>query len=805
MRHLLVHFFLSISFLLLTFNLNAQSNLVAGTVSTSEGPLGLATIVLHDNTDSTIARAAVSNDDGEFTFSKVDTGYYFIRVDYLGMQAYSSAAFYAGDHKVSLPNIGLIASATDLEAVVVKAKAPLIEVLADKTVFNVQNSLVSTGTDALELLRKAPGVILDNNANIILEGRTGVQIYINNKPSVLSGDDLTNYLRTLRSDDIEAIEIITQPSSRYDAAGNAGIINIRLKKDKRMGTNGTFSAGIARGKNTRYNTSLSLNNRTKKTNAFGTYSNSFGETWSFMYLDRIQQGVRYDSETETLSDRASHNVKTGFDFFPNQKNTFGVLFNANFSDGESLGETVTPIIPSQNTEAEQILLAQNQNTNKNYNINSNLNYRYADTTGQELLIDVDYGRYERDRTNYQPNEYVFAENGTPIFERNFRMITPTTIDLFSAKMDYIRNLLGGKIGMGIKYSNVQTSNDFQFFDVENNIDVLNIERSNEFDYTENINAAYINFDKKWKKWNLQLGFRAEQTISEGLLTSSQNNEDDQVKRNYLNLFPSGGLTYNLDYNHSFALRYSRRIQRPNYRSLNPFQSQVDELTFSKGNPFLQPQYTENIKLSHTYKYSLNTSISYSYVKDFFAQITDTIGSTRNFLQTQNIADKKVWNLGVGSPVPVSKWWDIYVSINAFYASYTGTDEKFNAVDQTTFSLYAQHTFTLPASVKLQVSGWFSSPSIWGGTYQTKSMGSLDLAVQKKFLDDRLSVRLSATDVLFTSFWRADMRFGDLYIDGRGGWESQQVRLNISYAFGSNKIKKARNRKTGAESETSRIK
>ncbi|MEM9930319.1 MAG: outer membrane beta-barrel family protein, partial [Bacteroidota bacterium] len=255
---------------------------------------------------------------------------------------------------------------------------------------------------------------------------------------------------------------------------------------------------------------------------------------------------------------------------------------------------------------------------------------------------------------------------------------------------------------------------------------------------------------------------------------------------------------------SWALNYSRRIARPNYNSLNPFESQIDELSFQKGNPFLQPQYTDNIKLSHTYKYRLTTSIGYSYISDFFAQITDTLGTDRNFLITRNIANQEVWNLSVSYPFTAAKWWSVYLSLNGYHSSYEGQDDKFVAIDQTTFSFYAQNTFTLPRGFRFEVSGWFSSPSVWGGTYITNSMGSLDLGLQKKFLDDKLSVRLSANDVLFTSRWFADMQFGDLFIDGTGGWESRRVQLNFSYNFGNQEVKNARRRKTGLEDEDGRV-
>ncbi|MEM9848395.1 MAG: outer membrane beta-barrel family protein, partial [Bacteroidota bacterium] len=711
---------ITLTFLLTSLLSIAQSGQINGAVLSAEGPLSFANVILRDAQDSSMVKAAVTDERGNYTFTNIPYEKYYVETSFVGLNGYQSEVFTLNTNSYRIAPIVLEASSAALDAITVTAKRPIIEVLADKTVFNVENTLSSAGTDAFELLRKAPGVIIDNNNNIILEGKAGVQIYINNKLSPLSGEDLSNYLRSLQASDIEAIEIITQPSSKYDAAGNAGIINIRLKKDKRMGTNGTIAAGIAQGRNTRYNSSVSLNNRSAKGNLFGTYSNNIGETWSFIYLDRIQQGVRYDSETETLSDRNTQNVKVGYDFFPSSQHTIGVLFNGNFYNGTSNGVTNTPIIPLVGGTPEQILIANNESQSDNYNVLGNINYRFADTSGYELLVDVDYGRYNRERTSFQPNRYVNPITDATLFERNFSMNTPIDIDIFTVKADYAQPLLGGTLGLGVKYANIRTNNIFQFYDVEENQEILNEERSNQFEYIENINAAYFNFNKKWSKWNLQLGLRAEQTISEGILTSTQVNADDQVNRNYLDWFPSGGLTFTPNYQSSWALTYSRRIQRPNYQSLNPFENQLDELSFSRGNPFLQPQYTSNIKLSHTYKYRLTTSVSYSYIQDFFAQITDTLGATRNFLITRNIANREVWNLGISYPFDATKWWSVYFSLNAFHASYEGTDEKFQAIDQSTLSFYAQNNFTLPAGFKLEISGWFSSPSVWGGTYQTKS-------------------------------------------------------------------------------------
>ncbi len=782
--------------------LNAQIGQIKGMVSDEKEPLSFTTIILKSAADSSMVKAEITSDNGSFVFSNITFTKYFVEVSYVGMKDFSSDIFELNQGILVLPKIILRPNSNEMQEIEVVARRPMIEVQADKTVFNVENTLNSTGTNGFELLRKAPGVIIDNNNNIILEGKTGVQIFINGKPSPLAGEDLTNFLSTLQSSDIDKIEIITQPSSKYDAAGNAGIINIQLKKDKRLGTNGTVSAGYAYGKNGRANSSISLNNQTKTSNFFGSYNNSFGETFDFMNLDRIQNNVRYDSKTENLRNSTSNNFRVGFDFFSKTNHTFGILLNGNFYDVTRNGETTTPIIPQNSGELVQVLAARTVSENESVNLAGNLNYKFADTSGHELLIDLDYGKYERTRTSFQPNTY-FDPTGEILSVADYRMLTPINIDIITAKADYSQKFFGGKLSFGGKYSIVKTDNTFNFFNVFSGEDVLNSERSNTFEYTENINAAYFNFYQKINKWTLQAGLRMEQTISEGNLISTQINSDDNVKRNYYDWFPSGGITYAPTYKNSWALNYSRRIQRPNYASLNPFEYQLDELSFSKGNPFLQPQYTNNIKLSHTYKYRLTTSLSYSRINDFFANVTETQGETQNFLITRNIANQEVWNIGISLPVDLNKWWSVYASVNAYHSSYQGNDDKFVSVDQTTVSLYAQNSFILPKDFRLEISGWFSSPSVWGGTYLTKSMGSLDIAIQKKFLNDRLSLRVAASDILFTSFWRADMRFGDLYIDGSGGWESRQVKVNLSYRFGRNEIRKNRNRKTGLEEEGKR--
>lgn len=773
-----------------------------GTIQDEEGqPIEAAVISLLNATNKQFLKAALSNESGSFELS-VKEGTYLIKISFLGLKEYVKSTVINGNK--NLGKIVLVPAAENLDEVVIKTEKPMVQVMADKTVFNVQNTINAAGDSGFDLLRKAPGIIVDNNDNVIVEGKTGVLFYIDGKPSVLRGQDLVNYLKTIQSSDIESIEIITQPSSKYDAEGNAGIVNIVLKRDKSLGTNGTVGSGFTYGDFARYNNSLSFNNRNKKTSLYGTFSNRVGRSFSFINLFRTQSNTIFDARTETESYNNSNNARFGFDYYVNKKSTFGIIVSGNFNNGDSDSDSRTPIIPVGNATPNQVLVAGSDTNSDVSNLYGNINYKYNDKKGYSLNIDLDYGRYNSDRTNLQPNTYFNGDESLILSEVINYMVTPITINLLTSKIDYEQNLGKGKLGLGVKFSNINTENQFDFFDRVNGQDIINLDRTNNFVYDEQISAAYVNYSRKYKKLTIQAGLRMEHTSSDGQLTSSQVNNDDRVKRNYTDWFPSGGLTYQANQNNSLALVYSRRIQRPNYQSLNPFEYKIDELSFSKGNPFLQPQYTDNIRFSHTYKYTLTTSISYSFIKDYSARITEAVGTNQNFLIARNVANQRVVNLGLSYPTRFNKWWSVYVSVNAFRSMFEATNEDFNAISRNTLSFYAQNTFKLPNKWRAEVSGWYSSPSIWGGTYETRSLGSLNLAVQKKFMNDKMTLRLAVNDVLFTSPWRGDTRFGDLTIAGDGGSDSRQFRINLTYNFGRNEIRKARKRDTGIEDEKDRI-
>ena len=791
--------------LILFANYSFSQHHVKGLVKSEAGlPAQSAVISMFQVNDSIFIKASITKEDGRFEVNNIPNGTYYLNITSLGFEDYDSEPFSVENQDVELQDIILREQTENLSEVTIKVEKPMVEVMADKTIFNVQKSLTVSGDSALEMLRKAPGVIIDNSNNIIVEGKSGVLIYIDGKPAALRGTDLVNYLQTIQATNLDTVEIITQPSSKYDAEGTAGIININFKRDKSLGFNGNISSGLTVGDFARYNNSINFNNRAKKTSVYGSYSNRIGKNTAFMDLNRTQNGNNFNAMTDSEFDFNDNNLRLGLDYFVSKKSTLGILLTGNFSNNTSFTNSRTPITPQGENNPNQILVASNLVDWNTSNLYGNFNYQLKFNTETSLNVDVDYGKYNQSRNNLQPNAYYNGDESEILSQSTNYMDTPIKIDIFTSKFDFEHPVLKGKISLGAKYSNIVTDNQFDFYNRIDGEDIINEDRTNTFNYDESILASYFNFNRKFEKVNIQFGLRMEKTFSDGQLMSLQENQNNRVKREYTDWFPSAGLTYQINQKNTLALNYSKRIQRPNYQSLNPFEFQSDELSFYKGNAFLQPQYIDNLKLSHTYNYRLTTSLSYSFIEDFSAQVTEAVGDDKNFLSPRNVANQKIINLGVTYPTRFNKWWDIFFSINAYRSIYVATDEDFLGTKQNTFSLYAQNTFKVIKGFTAELSGYYSSPSVWGGTYQTESLGFLNIAIQKKFLDDRLTARLGFNDIFFTLPWRGTTQFGDLRIVGTGGSDSRQFQFNLSYNFGRNEVKSERKRKTSIEDEKGRI-
>lgn len=790
-----------------TLLIKSQSTISGKVIDANGEAVAFANAVLYLAADSQMMKAEITDMDGIFKMSGLSQGDYNLKISFVGYTTYESETFSLSDNSTkAFDNIQLQTDENVLDAVEITTERALIEVQPDKTVFNVEGSVNATGNTALELLRKAPGVMVDNNDNIILLGKSGTQIYIDGKPSPLGGADLAMLLRSMQSSEIEAIEIITNPSSKYDAEGDAGIINIRLKKDKRFGGNANINLGYNQGFYAKYNGTVNMNYRNKFVNLFGMYSVNTGTWRNYMNFDKYMDELNTFTNSINKHSGPYNSYKFGSDFFLNKFNTLGFIVDGSFNNTKNTSTSVVNIFDASTNDPVSNLDASSESNGNQVNLHTNLNYRFDNLDGNTWNIDGDYGNYDNTNNAYQPNTYYDPIADTIIEENIYTSQAPTLINLYSANVDHERNLGSGKLGAGIKFSYVTTDNTYDYYEVINDVEILDVNRSNNFVYEENINAAYVNYAFAVKKFNISLGLRAEQTNSIGTLTSLVETEDDTVKRQYLDFFPSGGVSYSINQKNALRLNYSRRIQRPNYQDLNPFEFKMNELSYRKGNPFLQPQYTQSIQLTHTYNYSLSTTLRYSYTTDFFSSVSDTAADGAGYIQTLNIGTQQVFGLNVSYPFSITKWWSTYTNAGVFSLHNEGviSDDRPIDLQQTTFNLYHQSTFNVTDKFSLELSGWFNSPSVWGAVFQTAANWSVDAGAQYKVFKERGNIKVAYTDLFNTAPWQAKQDIEGLYMDVVGGWESQQVRISFSYLFGNDQVKAFRNRKTGIDDEKNRI-
>jgi iron complex outermembrane recepter protein len=784
---------------------------IKGSIRQPDGkPAEYATLTLRKAADSTVVKGGLAGDDGRYEIANVAAGRFFVQATLVGFAATDSEVFDFDGKSHEVAGIQLAEASAALQQVTVTARKPTVEVKADKTILNVEGTVNSTGLNALELLRKAPGVTVDNNENLNIRGKNAVKVMIDGRETPLDGDNLAALLKGMQASDIANIEIISNPSAKYDAAGNAGIINIRLKKNRAFGTNGSVGGEAIYGESLKGGMNLSLNNRAKKTNVFGSYNNHYGRWHNTNNFVREQNGTAFDQVSKQINDNKWNSARAGVDFFLNDRHTLGVLVNGNFDDGDNFSKSTTSIRSLNENTPYQQLLAENNSLDRNFNYNTNLNYRFADTSGHSLNVDLDWGTYTIRAESAQPNYYRTPDGSTELFNRIFALNTPTDIDIYTAKADYEQRLWKGTLGLGTKYADVSTDNTFNQFRIESNQSTLDSTVSNRFLYQERTYAGYVNYNRAFgKKLNVQAGLRLETTDYSGDLRTL-NNTDTMIAKTYTKLFPSAAVTYTFTDKVGLNMTYSRRIDRPSYQNLNPFEYRIDELTFARGNEQLRPQFTNSFELSPTYQGYPVVTLGYSRTNDVFTQVlawnTDRPNAT--FITRENIADQENLSASLNFPTPFAKWYEGFVSITVFHSRFSADFERLGfdieEVKFTSGNLYAEQTIKFPHQISMEVSGWYNLPGYWG-TLRSNAQGMLNVGFQKKIMDGNGTIRLRFGDVLGTAQWRGDNVFTPgLRMSASGRWEARTVTLGFNYRFGSNEVKAARQRRTGLEDEKNRV-
>ena len=696
--------------------------------------------------------------------------------------------------------------AQKLNEVVVKSKRPVIEMLADKMVLNVQNDITAAGGTLFEVLQKAPGVSITNDEVINLAGKLGVNILIDGRPTQMIGKDLANYLKSTPASVVDKIEIIMNPSAKYDAQGNAGIINIRLKKNIAKGTNGNITAAYTQNNHGNYNLSGNINHRQGKWNWYGNLAarkskqNTDGAINRFVNVN----GVEKIFENKTVDHDPSTNIsfQTGADYYLDKKNTFGFIVKGTEYRSELYTPGATFINANSSTDSSLRTLNDNHQSNSRYNFN--LNYKYEDTLGNELNVDADYTSFNNTSRGLVTTDLLDKQNIQYGYTANDQDVR-TQIKIYSIKTDYSKSFkkIHAKIETGIKFNAVQTDNDLKALLWDVNRFNADTGRTNRFNYTETMYAAYASFNQKIKKWEYQLGIRAEQSVIRGISTNLKNIILHYPDTSYFNLFPTAFIRYTINANNNIGVSYGRRINRPTFQDLNPFEYIYDNYSKEKGNPYLLPEFSNNVELSYSYHGQVNIALGYSRTSNSFQSISTLIGQVTEE-SNYNIGKEQRLYMSLNINVPVTKWWDSYFNLTPFYKAYKGAIPE-GKLDNTTWGMswYTNQAFTLPKKWKVQVSSWGNLPTL-DGIYKTRGLGSLDAGAGKLMINDKLNFRLLVSDIFNTQRWRQQADFGDVHFNYYRKWESRGVRIQLTWKLGKTNFK-LRDRELGAQDEINRIK
>ena len=787
------------------------AHLIGSVVNETGKPADYATVSLLSQKDSAVVKGGLSDEKGNYTFN-VKPGNYIVKVTMIGYQKGLSQPVAVSSTNVSVPLIKMLPASKTLQTVSISGTRPLIERRIDRTVMNVENSVLAAGNSAMEILERAPGVTVDKDDNISLKGKQGVTVMINDKLTYLSSAQLATLLRSTDGNTIQSVEIITNPSAKYDAAGNSGIINIKLKKNKQSGTNGSITQTIARGNYFRDNSSLSLNHKEGDFNFFANLSRGDNKRVNKIDIQRNVTGggttTYFDQHTEMYNTNHYNNYRVGADWDMTKKNTLGFVASGYYNPEVDTNTNHT------NLGAQPGIYNSYQNTfsgiRQSYkNFAFNLNDRWQiDTAGQSLSVDVDYSKF-RNNSVAQYDTYYYNNNGssagTPQMLRNQ---TPSVIDIKTAKADYTLPLTKTlKLETGAKFSDVKTDNDLaaQRNSVTGYINDATL--TNHFIYDEKIDAGYMNLSKTYKNTSIQAGLRAEYTKSQGdLVTTNQ-----IVDRSYLNFFPSLFINQTLGKKNELGFNYSRRIDRPGYDNLNPFVYFLDQYTYSQGNPFLKPQYTDSYELNYTYNHTINVTLGYSRTTDVITQLllTDTIKKA-TFQTELNLRVQNSYNLNINSPYTISKWWTGNINLTAFYLGFKSNGQQSGNLSsgnindgKLAYQIKATQTFALAKNFKAELMGDYQSSLVYG-YFHIKPQYSVDAGLSHSFAEKKLNVKLSVSDIFNIRTQGVTSVSQGNIINIQQKNETRVGRLTLTYNFGNNKIK-ARDHQTGADAEKNRVK
>jgi len=797
-----------------TFAHAQSSGTIQGTVNEAvDKPFDYATVSLFRLPDSVLVKTNFTEKDGKFSFINIAAGRYQVRVTAIGFESFRSGELTLNAaENLNIPLIMLVAGSQGLKQVDIVSQKAFIERKIDRTVVNVDALISNAGSTALDVLEKSPGITVDQNGTISLKGKQGAVIFIDDKPTYLSGADLQSYLQSLPASALEQVEIMTNPPAKYDAAGNAGVINIKTKKGKVKGFNGALNLALTQGQLTRSNNSLNFNYRNNKLNLFGTFSHNLNNSFSDLTIMRRYKNT--DESTKSIFDQHSYfkrhgttwNAKVGADYYATEKTTWGVVVTGMARNSKQVNDNTSNLLNAAQ-QLDSVIVAKNTDVIDYKNGGINLNFRHQfDKNGHELTFDADYLNYTNQTDQVYDNFSYFPDRSIKAQDRLSGSL-PATVNIYSLKTDYSLPLASNwKFGAGAKASFIKTDNTVDYFNTVNSLTKPDYEKSNHFIYRENINAGYLNLSREGKRLSVQLGLRLENTLSDGHQYGNAVKPDSAFRRNYTGLFPTAYLSYKLDSmsNNQIGINYGRRIDRPYYQDLNPFLSPLDKFTYYVGNPFLRPAYTNSIELSHTYKNMITTTLSYSSTRDEVNETIEILNGTY-YSRPGNIGTSTLKSVSIDGSKDITKWLNAHIftqvaethSVSDFYTGPLDTKGVF---------YYIGATFQLkfPADWSAELAGSYQSKVV-NAQFIAGAVKQVRVAFMKK-LSASTSLKLNVNDIFYSrvnsgiinNLALTDASYRNLS-------DSRFATLSLNYRFGKSIANLRTHEAAGARDEQSRVK
>jgi hypothetical protein len=792
-----------------TLRAQSSSRIKGQVVDVEKKPVVSASVALLLMRDSGLVKITITDEQGYFELEHIKPDAYVIKVTNVGFSNYSTGPVEvtAQDSSITLPAVQLERSGGQgLTGVTVTTSRSYIERKIDRTVVNVEALISNSGANALEVLEKLPGVMVGLNGGVSLKGKQGVVVLIDDKPTHLSGNELASYLRSLPSSVLDKIELMPNPPAKYDAAGNAGVINIRMKKVTTRGFNGSLTSSYGQGKYARFTNSVNFNYRYNKINLFGNLSYLVNNSYQELDLERFYRnsaGMLTSAFTQNsyfVTSQRTFNRRLGFDYSASAKTTWGVLLSGFVKPFTQTADNKS-YMSGAHGQVDSVIFAHNREEIEWRNGGVNLNFRHKiNNEGREISIDADHIRYSAQ------SDQSFINN---VFDpqlslKNSNQIIgslPSDIHIFSAKSDYSQPLSNGmQMTAGLKWSLVETDNEANYFNRIGSSDFIDADKSNHFLYSEKISAAYMSMNREGERISMQIGLRLENTSANG----HQIKKDSVFNRNYTQLFPTAFFSYKLDTNgiNQFNLTYGRRISRPNYQDLNPFLFPIDKFSYLAGNPFLKPQFSHNIELAHMYKDKFTTTLMYSHTKDLMFETVEQSGNI--FIsRTGNIGAKV--NIGITSDIKINAGKHLTAFV---YSELINSKFRGNLYGQvldnniTTWLVSFNNQFKLNKGWSAELSAFYRSKQL-NGQFINDPVGQMSAGVQKKVLQNRGTVKVNVRDIFhtvqprgkITNVAMAEANFHN-YLDTR------VATLSFTYNFG--KGSGPRNRGNSAQDEQNRI-